>query len=268
MDYSAQRVRSKTRAAVRRREEVVEQEEMEGGEINLIPYLDIVTNLMLFLLASVTAGLVLVQIDTTLPDKAPPSQGPPKPQTNPDEQPLTLVLSVKRDEALLFSLNGLEGNINAPKATFRRTGRIGEACDGDYMCEKAACNKEARVCIESKEELHPVFDYRAINNALIEIAERRYNNKVRKLPTYSIILQADKSIPYSTIASLMTAMRCKLPALGVESVACALPSDAEKIKTGADPFNKDDNRYDTDRAPYDAKTMALFHDIQFSEGWE
>ena len=25
---------------------------------------------------------------------------------------------------------------------------------------------------------------------------------------------------------------------------------------------------DTDRAPFDAKTMALFHDIQFSEGWE
>ena len=51
----------------------IEQEEIESGELNLIPYLDIVTNLMLFLLASVSAGLILAQIDTTLPDKAPPS---------------------------------------------------------------------------------------------------------------------------------------------------------------------------------------------------
>ena len=41
-------------------------EEMENGELNLIPYLDIVTNLTLFLLATVSAGLILVQIDTTL----------------------------------------------------------------------------------------------------------------------------------------------------------------------------------------------------------
>ena len=266
MEYSAQRVRSKTRAAVRRREEVVEQEEIEGGEINLIPYLDIVTNLMLFLLASVTAGLVLVQIDTTLPDKAPPQVGPPKPATNPDDQPLNLILSVKRDEAILFSLGGLEGNIGQPKAIFRRTGRIGDVCDGAYMCEKANCVKS--VCTESTEELHPVFDYRAINNALIEIAERRYSNKPRKVATYSMVLQADKSIPYSTIASVMTALRCKLPELGKEVHACLLPSDDPKIKQGAEPINKQDNRYDTDRAPFDAKTMALFHDIQFSEGFE
>jgi hypothetical protein len=65
MDYSAQRVRTKTRAAIKRREDFIEQDELESGELNLIPYLDIVTNLVLFLLASVSAGLILVQIDTT-----------------------------------------------------------------------------------------------------------------------------------------------------------------------------------------------------------
>ena len=54
-----------------------EQEEIEGGEINLIPYLDIVTNLMLFLLASMTllalvfplmiAFALLVKIDSRGP---------------------------------------------------------------------------------------------------------------------------------------------------------------------------------------------------------
>ena len=40
---TAQRVRAKQRAAVSRREAQIEDEELESGEINLIPYLDIVT---------------------------------------------------------------------------------------------------------------------------------------------------------------------------------------------------------------------------------
>jgi len=96
VEYSAQRVRSKTRAAVRKREEQVEQDEMESGELNLIPYLDMVTNLMLFLLASVSAGIILTQIDTTLPDKAPAGK-PSNPSVNPEEQPLKLFVSIKRE---------------------------------------------------------------------------------------------------------------------------------------------------------------------------
>src|SRR5215813_13167116 len=102
MDYTAQRLRVKTRAAVKRREDFIEQDELESGELNLIPYLDMVTNLMLFLLASVSAGLILVQIDTTLPDKKPPSPtNVTQPSTNPDDQPLKLFVSIKRDEMIL-----------------------------------------------------------------------------------------------------------------------------------------------------------------------
>ena len=61
-------------------EDEIEQEEIEGGEINLVPYLDIVTNLMLFMLASVAAGFVLGQINTTLPKHAPSNSiSPTKP---------------------------------------------------------------------------------------------------------------------------------------------------------------------------------------------
>ena len=65
---TAHQVRNKQRAAVRRREDDVEEDEITSGELNLIPYLDIVTNLMLFLLASVTAIIILGQLNTTLPD--------------------------------------------------------------------------------------------------------------------------------------------------------------------------------------------------------
>ena len=245
---------------------------MEGGELNLIPYLDIVTNLMLFLLASVSAGIVLSQIDTTLPDRAPPQVNPTTPQPNPDEQPLKLFVSVKRDEMILWSATGLEGTLSQPKPgyTFKRTGREGEPCDGGYMCETNWCEPKTRTCAPSpaKDELAPVFEYRKLNDALVEIAQRRYGGKPRKKETYSIVLQADGAIPYATIVSIMSAMRCKLPPVGTEVQPCMLPSDDDVLKKAPDPISPDKRFYDTARAPYDPKTMALFPDIQFSSGFE
>ncbi|MGE3545214.1 MAG: ExbD/TolR family protein [Kofleriaceae bacterium] len=268
MELSAQRVRSKTRAAIKRREEQIEQEEMESGELNLIPYLDMVTNLMLFLLASVAAQLILVQIDTTLPDKAPPSTSPSTPSTNPDEQPLKLFVSIKRDDMIVWSASGLEGTLAQPKASFKRVGKDGETCDGPYMCESNVCDTKALKCVASEEEPQIVFDYRALNNVLFEIAKRRFEGRPRKADSYQIILQADGQIPYSTIVSVMAAMRCKLPDIGKEPTACALPTDDPNLKKAPTPFSADKKLYDTTRAPYDPKTMALFHEIAFSSGFE
>src|SRR6478752_5977145 len=168
MELSAQRVRSKMRNAVRRREDQVEQEEIESGELNLIPYLDMVTNLMLFLLASISAGIIFTQIDTTLPDKAPPSTSVQQPaQTNPDDQPLKMVVSVTRDRLILWSISGLEGTLQAPKAAFPRTGRDGDPCDGNYMCESNSCAPNQK-CVAGKDTPTPVFDYRGLSNALFE----------------------------------------------------------------------------------------------------
>jgi biopolymer transport protein ExbD len=289
MEYSAHRVRSKTRIAIKRREEQVAQDEMESGELNLIPYLDMVTNLMLFLLASVSAGLILAQIDTTLPDKAPANTTPVTPSTNPDDQPLKLFVSIKRDEMILWSASGLEGTLNQPKPgyTFRRSGREGEPCDGAYMCESNSCDAEKiqsdpktgnklGTCVPSRDDPAPVFEYRRLNDTLFEIANRRYASKQRKNDTYTIVLQADGAIPYSTIVAVMASMRCKLPDPGTEPKACALPTEDADLKKAPDPIApagcgtpiKPCKLYDTARAAYDPKKMALFHDIQFSSGFE
>jgi biopolymer transport protein ExbD len=269
MEYTAQRVRAKTRAAVKRREDLIEQEEMESGELNLIPYLDMVTNLMLFLLASVSAGLILVQIDTTLPDKqTAPSPSTQAPSTSPDEQPLKLVVSITRDRAILWSISGLEGTLTAPKQVFPRSGRDGEPCDGAYMCESNSCDVATQRCVPSRDDPAPVFDYRAINNAMFEIANRRYTGKQRKPETYQAILMADGAIPYSTIVAVMSAMRCKLPDFGKEVTPCALPTEDPALKKAKDPIAPNGKLFDTARAPYDPKKMALFHDILFSSGFE
>jgi biopolymer transport protein ExbD len=269
MEYSAQRVRSKTRAAVQRREDLLAQEELESGELNLIPYLDMVTNLMLFLLASVSAGLILAQINTTLPDrKADTAPATSTPATSPNDQPLKLFVSVARDRVVLWSLTGLEGTLKQPKLVLLRTGREGEACDGPYMCESNLCDAGSQKCAASHDESAPVFDYRALNNALFEIASQRYAGRPRKTDTYPAVLQADGDIPYSTIISIMAAMRCKLPDLGKEAMPCALPTEDAALKKAPDPISPDGKLYDTARASYDPRKMALFPDIQFSTGFE
>ena len=65
---NAAQVRAKARLAMKRREEDIETEEREGGELNLVPYLDIIPNVVLFLLASVTTGLVLGTVNSSLPE--------------------------------------------------------------------------------------------------------------------------------------------------------------------------------------------------------
>jgi hypothetical protein len=188
------------------------------------------------------------------------------PQQNPDDQPLKLVVSITRDRLMLWSISGLEGTLQQPKGTWQRVGMEGQSCDGNYMCESNNC--VAQKGVSGADVPLPVFDYRGLSNALFEIANRRYNGKNRKEETYQIILMADGVIPYSTIASTMSAMRCKMPDFGKEATGCAIPTDDPDLKKAKDPISPDKRLFDTTRAAYDAKTMALFSDILFSSGFE
>lgn len=183
---NAAQVRAKARMAMKRREEQVEQDEIESGELNLIPYLDIVTNLMLFLLAAAAAGFILGQINTTLPDHVPAdAMAPTDPKVNPDEKPIQLIVSATKQGMILWSISGLEGTLEAPKARVNRR--------------------------QTKPDEAPAYDYRVLNDALYEIASRRWKGKQRQVDTYEIILQADPDIPYETIVHIMDSVRRKLP---------------------------------------------------------
>jgi len=270
--YSAHQVRAKARLAVKRREEDVEQEEIEGGEINLVPYLDIVTNLMLFLLASVTAVILLGQINTPLPDKGSPQSASQSttPNQTPDQQPLGLVLSATKTQLILWSSSDLEGSLKQPKLVLDRIGKVGDRCDGPYMCESGSCDGKTGTCAASADDPTPVFDYRRLNDVLFEIAQRRYGTppRPRSPQTYRILLMADDTTPYGTLISIMGALRCKLPEVGKAlDSSCYLPGDNPDLKKAANPIDDVTRRYDTERAPYDPSKMALFHDIVFSGGF-
>jgi biopolymer transport protein ExbD len=271
--YSHHRVRAKQRAAVARREAAIEEDEIESGEINLIPYLDIVTNLMLFLLASVAANIIFGQINTTLPDQgAPPTSQANDPSKDPNDQPIGLAVAVTRDEIIVFSFSGLEGTLQTPKDRIPRTGKPGERCDSNFECETNKCNAQQVCVLDPKADVTPVFDYRRLNLVLWEIANRRFNgpetkSPFRKLETYQAVLMADPSIPYGTLISVISTMRCKMAPPGTDVPSCYMPTNDPLLKKATNPVQEATRLYDPDRTDYDPNRHALFSDVVFSTGF-
>ncbi len=54
-------------AKMRKMREDLEDEEMENGELNLVPYLDIVTNVIMFLMMTTTFAAALADINVSAP---------------------------------------------------------------------------------------------------------------------------------------------------------------------------------------------------------
>jgi biopolymer transport protein ExbD len=59
--------RKQVRAAMRRLKEHSEEAEEEMGEINLVPYMDIVTNIIIFLLASTVYNVTFANVNVSSP---------------------------------------------------------------------------------------------------------------------------------------------------------------------------------------------------------
>ena len=84
--------RSQVRAAMRRMRDHNEEIEEEAGELNLVPYMDIVTNIIIFLLASVVNQVALGNINVASPTIS--SGGGAAAENPPDKPPLNLTITV------------------------------------------------------------------------------------------------------------------------------------------------------------------------------
>src|SRR5436189_3381990 len=84
--------RGQVRAACRRMRDHVEEIEDEAGELNLVPYMDIVTNIIIFLLASVVNQVSLANVNASLPSLQ--GSGESVDKLVPEKPPLNLTVSV------------------------------------------------------------------------------------------------------------------------------------------------------------------------------
>jgi biopolymer transport protein TolR len=85
--------RSQVRAACRRMRDHVEEIEDEAGELNLVPYMDIVTNIIIFLLASMINQVSLANINVSVPSIS-GGAGSSEDTPPPEKPPLNLTVSV------------------------------------------------------------------------------------------------------------------------------------------------------------------------------
>lgn len=171
-------VRAKARTAVRRREEQIEVEEMEGGELNLVPYMDIVTNIVIFLLGSITAGLLFGNINSSLPEYADSGGAVSTEPVEPTEPAIQLVVAVTKEKVSLFSLTGLEGTLTEPKFTV----------------------KASKPGVE--------YDFKKLTVAAQEIVKRRWPKKDdRPENSFEVVLMADPEIEYDVIIQTMDSIR-------------------------------------------------------------
>jgi biopolymer transport protein TolR len=83
--------RRQVRAAMRRLKSESDEAEEETGELNLVPYMDIVTNIIIFLLASVVTQVPLGNINAALPTIG---AGAAEADTKLDKPPLNLTVTV------------------------------------------------------------------------------------------------------------------------------------------------------------------------------
>ena len=76
---------------MRKMREEHEEEEMENGELNLVPFLDIVTNVIMFLMMTTTFAASLADINVAAPTtSAAPSEG----RSDEDKHDLNLTVSI------------------------------------------------------------------------------------------------------------------------------------------------------------------------------
>ena len=163
-----QRLRTKLRKIREQAEEMAE----EGGELNLIPYLDIVTNVIMFLLATITFAAALGDINvsstTTASQAQLQNQPPPEPK-----QDLNLTVSVSdkgftiaASGAVLYSGFSIDaaGNLQQPAgATLPTIPKKGNDFDYDALARAMAQIKssptaktETRVIVNANPEI--VYD--------------------------------------------------------------------------------------------------------------
>ncbi|MBV9950107.1 MAG: biopolymer transporter ExbD [Myxococcales bacterium] len=141
----------------------------EGGELNIVPFLDIITNVLMFVLATITVTF------TTMIDSQPPRAGgsSARPPTKPS---LSLNIIVV-DKGFIVSAFGT---------------RIGEGCQGP--------GSGVAVGLKSGST---EYDY----SALTQCAKRLKNQVQEAADETAATLTANKDIPYQVIISTIDAIR-------------------------------------------------------------
>jgi biopolymer transport protein TolR len=161
---------SRGRRRLRGERERMEAESEETTELNLVPYLDIVTNILMFLLVTITTMLTVGNIEVLVPEYS-QSASLAQRKSDQDKPPLNLTVTVTGKGFTVATSTGVmfQDGVQDRLPTVPRTSA------GKY-------------------------DYESLQKVLVEL--KRKNEKEEQA-----ILAANPEIPYEVIISVMDVLR-------------------------------------------------------------
>lgn len=165
----------------------------EMGELNIVPFLDIVVNLIIFLLATVEAVLAIAQIETHLPTLG---RRVGRAQLDSNETSLNLSVTVTTNGVIV---SGSGGKL-APGCTQVQSGRVVTvpATNGDLVWATEGTD-------ENNNPTHNPGPTAAALTECLTIIKREWPDETR------VILSADPEVEFEDLIGAMDAMRGRGP---------------------------------------------------------
>lgn len=148
-------------------------EEEEGGELNIVPYLDILMNLIIFMLLSMTGLAAFGILNVSAPNYGGPSAG----VANPDDQPkLLLSVLISKKGFFVAGAGAVLGD--------QTQGQAQQGADGAPTVPMKAGK----------------YDYQTLTNMMVSI-KKEFPSETK------VIVGAEGDIDYETVISTMDAVR-------------------------------------------------------------
>ncbi|HEX5752147.1 MAG TPA: biopolymer transporter ExbD [Archangium sp.] len=129
------------------------REEEEMGELNIVPYLDILMNLILFMLLSINGLAAFGIVNVSAPSYGGPSTSV-APQENPDQPRLVLSVLISKKGHFINSENAILGQDGAPTVPLGADGSYDYASLNAQMVKiKSAFPTETKVIVAADPEI-------------------------------------------------------------------------------------------------------------------
>jgi biopolymer transport protein TolR len=186
---------AKIRGRVRREIAKAEEEEEGGGEINLVPYLDIVVNTVIFLLATTASALALANINVNSPRYEDPTVGASAaPPSEEEKQKLNLTVAISYTGFIVAGAGGVMTAADGSSPTIKCMVPLQQdRCPAFLATRTTASGDNETVWVDK-------YDYKALTTLMKQIRE--------KFPAERQgILTADRLIPYKVIIDTMDTLR-------------------------------------------------------------
>lgn len=186
---------AKVRGRIRRQVAAEEEAEYEGGELNLVPYLDILVNTIIFLLATSASAMALANINVNAPRYEDPGAGASAAQdTTEEQQRLNLTVAISYKGFIVAGAGGVMKAEDGTTPTVKCTVPLqNDRCPAFMATRSNSAGETERVWVDK-------YNYKKLAELLDKV-------KSKYAAERQVILTADRLIPYKVVVKTMDTLR-------------------------------------------------------------